>query len=318
MLLTSHTVNAVLWARLENPTQEAPMNITEAIATFETRLRADNRSVHTIKSYLRDVRLFAGWIGEGTEAAAIRPEDLISFAAGDALACQAGGAPRTPSTVNKIKASLRAFFQHLAEIGAIAGNPSTVLKLKNPRPRPAAILNPEEQSRLVESLAADGSRRAHRDRVIVELLLSTGLRLGSLVNLDIEDVDLGERRVLVRLKGGDAAAAFIKADLVPLIGDYLAELAAAGHAAGPLFRSNRNRRISGRQVQCRFKMWLARAGIETGVSVHGLRHGFATRLYRHTKDIRLVQHALGHRFITTTQIYLHVADCDLEAAIDTL
>ena len=294
------------------------MKLDEAIAGFKTRLRADNRSPHTIKSYLRDVRLFAGWTGGDTVVLDITSQHLIDFAASDTLRLQADGAARMPSTMNKIKASLRAFFLHLADIGAVDGNPALVLKLKAPRTRPPLILTAEEQAQFLAALEADESTVAKRDRLFFELLLATGLRLGSAVALDIDDVNLTERRILVGVKGDNVLSIFIKNGLIPLLTDHIARLANQGVTTGPLFVSNRGQRISTREVQYRFKTWLDRAGISKNASVHSTRHTFATRLYRHTKDLRLVQRALGHRYLSTTQVYLHVADSELEAAIEAI
>ena len=293
------------------------MNLDDAIAGFETRLRADNRSPHTIKSYLRDVRLFAGWTGS-IDVRDITPSHLIEFAASDTLRLQADGAPRMPSTMNKIKASLRAFFLHLVDICAVDSNPAMVLKLKAPRPKPPSILNAEERAQFLAVLEADESSVARRDRLFFELLLATGLRLGSAVALDLEDVNLTERRILVGVKGDGILSVFIKNSLAELLADHITDLAAKGITTGPLFLSNRGQRISTREVQYRFKTWLDRAGISKNASVHSTRHTFATRLYRHTKDLRLVQRALGHRFLSTTQVYLHVADTELEAAIEAI
>jgi site-specific recombinase XerD len=248
----------------------------------------------------------------------VTPGVLVEFAAGDALSQQADGRPRTPSTVNKIKASIRVFFQHLAEVNAIPSNPALALKLKHCRTKSPAILTPDEQQRLMETIGEDDTQLGKRDQALIALLLGTGLRLSSVVSLDIEDLLLMEKRIVVRVKGGHVAAVFISSHLAELLIAYLESLKQEGRIGGPLFCSTHRRRISTRQVQFRFHYWVRLAGIEKHLSIHSLRHTFGTRLYRQTKDLRLVQHALGHRFITTTQLYLHVADEDWQAALEAM
>jgi integrase/recombinase XerC len=85
-----------------------------------------------------------------------------------------------------------------------------------------------------------------------------------------------------------------------------------------LFLSNRDRRISTRQVQERMALWLAWAGLSGKITVHGLRHTFATLLYGRTKNLLLVAKALGHARVTTTQVYAHIADAELEEALESL
>ncbi len=144
------------------------------------------------------------------------------------------------------------------------------------------------------------------------LLLGTGIRLGSLVNLNVGDIDLGPGTIRVNGKGNVEQLVFLNSGLKQLLKSYLAPRAGS---EGPLFLSLRARRIGPRQVELRFAYWLVLAGITCRCSVHTLRHTFATRLYEKTKDLRLVQRALGHRRVTTTEIYTQLADADLKQVL---
>ncbi len=152
---------------------------------------------------------------------------------------------------------------------------------------------------------------ARRDHLMFALLLGTGMRLGSLVNLNAGDVDLASGTIRVTGKGNVEQLVFLNGGLRPLLKNHLAR----ADATGPLFLSLRARRIGPRQVELRLRYWLDLAGITCRCSVHTLRHTFATRLYEKTRDLRLVQRALGHRRVTTTEIYTQLTDAYLKCAI---
>ena len=154
--------------------------------------------------------------------------------------------------------------------------------------------------------------RARRDHVIFSVFLGTGIRIAALVGLDSGDVDISTRRMTITGKGGRREPVILSTRIAELLRRHINGLA----SDGPVFRSNRGTRISTRQVQFRLEHWLDAAGIEKAVTVHSLRHTFGARLYAHTKDLRLVQRALHHRQVTTTEIYTRVGDGRLAAAIE--
>jgi len=147
------------------------------------------------------------------------------------------------------------------------------------------------------------------------LMLGTGLRLGSLAALNIEDVDLKAGTLRIRAKGGVEQTVYLNAQL---------RRGLAGHVrgmpdgAGALFRSGHGGRIGTRQIQMRFAHWRERAGLGPGYTVHSLRHTFATRLYQQTKDLHLVREALGHAGVGTTQRYAAIDTQSLRVAVNRL
>ena len=161
---------------------------------------------------------------------------------------------------------------------------------------------------------------ATRDRLIIELFLGTGIRLQELVDLDLDDVDLDAKHLRVRhAKGNVPQLKFLKTDLRSLLRSYLAERRRQGTGeCSALFLSNRETRLSPRQVARRLEHWLEAAGIGKHIGPHALRHTFATHLYSKTGDILVVQRALGHRDLSTTQVYTHLVDGVLEEAIERL
>jgi site-specific recombinase XerD len=157
---------------------------------------------------------------------------------------------------------------------------------------------------------------ADRDALMFMLLLGTGIRLGSLVTLNVEDVDVTQRTLRIKGKNGTEQFVFLSRQLKKLLKFHLKNYPAG--ATDPLFTSMRGRRIGARQVQLRFTYWLENAGITRRYSIHSLRHLFATRIYEKTGDLRLTQRALGHKRITTTEIYAQVADSRLKRAVQSL
>jgi integrase/recombinase XerC len=160
---------------------------------------------------------------------------------------------------------------------------------------------------------------AIRDRVVIELFLGTGIRLQELVDLDIDDVDLDAKHLHVRAKGDVPQVKFLKSKIRSLLRSYLKERRRQGDGeCRALFLSNRGSRLCERQVARRLEHWLKAARIEKQLTPHALRHTFATHLYSRTGDILVVQRALGHRDLSTTQIYTHLVDGVLEDATERL
>lgn len=138
--------------------------------------------------------------------------------------------------------------------------------------------------------------------------------------LDLDDVDLDAKHLRIRrAKGGQPQIKFLNTHLRGILRTYLLWRKKHGGAdCHALFISQRGTRLSPRQVGYRFAHWLQKAGIEKPITPHGLRHTFATRLYSRTGDLLLVQRALGHRQVATTEIYTHLVDGALEEALERL
>jgi len=213
---------------------------------------------------------------------------------------------------------VRSFFAWAEETGLVAENPARSVTLRRLPRTPPVFLTEAEKRRLLKELRDRSSAVARRDRVIVELFLGTGIRLQELVSLDVDDVDLDAKHLRIRAKGDVPQVKFLKSNLRSLLRRYLAERRRQGTADPALFLSNRGSRISARQVANRIKFWLAKAGIDKDIGPHGLRHTFATHLYAATSDLLVVKRALGHRDISTTEIYTHLVDGALEEALERL
>ena len=299
----------------------ADLDLTGATEAFCARLSAEGRSPATIAAYRRDLALVARVAGElapGVVCRAVTAGLLDQvFSAGAVIESERG--PRSAASLHRMKAAVRAFFAWAAEAGEVNDNPARSIRMHRlPRKLPV-FLTTAEKKQLLKELKGRTDFSALRDRAMIEVLLGTGIRLGELAALDMDDIDLDAKHLRVRAKGNVPQVKFIKTDLRTLLRRYLAERRRHGRPEmEALFLSNRDGRLCQRQIANRLSHWLRRAGIEKELTPHGLRHTFATHLYGATNDLLVVQRALGHRDVSTTQIYTHLVDGQLEEALERL
>lgn len=299
----------------------ADLDLTGATEAFCARLSAEGRSLATIAAYRRDLALVARVAGELAPGIVCRvvTAGLLGqvFSAGAVIESERG--PRSAASLHRMKAAVRAFFAWAVEAGVVEDNPARSIRMHRlPRKLPV-FLTTAEKKRLLKELKGRTDFSALRDRAMIEVLLGTGIRLGELAALDMDDIDLDAKHLRVRAKGNVPQVKFIKTDLRTLLRRYLAERRRHGRPQmEALFLSNRDGRLCQRQIANRIAHWLRKAGIEKELTPHGLRHTFATHLYGATNDLLVVQRALGHRDVSTTQIYTHLVDGQLEAALERL
>ncbi len=299
----------------------ADLDLTGATEAFCARLSAEGRSPATIAAYRRDLALVARVAGELAPGIVCREVTVglldQVFSAGAVTESERG--PRSAASLHRMKAAVRAFFAWAVEAGVINDNPARSIRMHRlPRKLPV-FLTTAEKKRLLKELKGRTDFSTLRDRAMIEVLLGTGIRLGELAALDMDDIDLDAKHLRVRAKGNVPQVKFIKTDLRTLLRRYLAERRRHGRPEmEALFLSNRDGRLCQRQIANRLAHWLRKAGIEKELTPHGLRHTFATHLYGATNDLLVVQRALGHRDVSTTQIYTHLVDGQLEEALERL
>ena len=217
-------------------------------------------------------------------------------------------------TQNYYLIALRAFLKYLRKLGIESLSPEKI-ELARVGGRDLDLITADELSRLmkapVEALA--GEKDAHlqrvylRDRAVLELLFSTGLRVSELCALN-RDLDLSRGEFAVRGKGDKVRVVFLSQEAKHAVREYLAARADMEEALFVDGRPNKLHRISPRDVQRHIKAYATRAGITRKVTPHVVRHVFATDLLENGADLRSVQALLGHANIATTQVYTHVTD----------
>jgi site-specific recombinase XerD len=221
----------------------------------------------------------------------------------------------SPASLSRIASTVHSFYRHLARIGETPRDLLAELKPpKKPQRLPKA-LQPDETTRLLESV--DLSTPAGlRDRAVLETLYGAGLRVSELAGLDVESVDLDYGEIRVTGKGAKERIALLGEPALEAIEAYLER----GRAAllgdrprypadgGPLFVNRFGERLSARSVQTLVRRYGLEAGVSLAAHPHLLRHTFATDLLAGGADLRVVQSLLGHESADTTQIYTHVTE----------
>lgn len=287
----------------------------KAIGVLETFLSyllyERKRSEQTVKGYRSDLWEFFDFLKkEGVESfEEVTYNHLRSYIS---LLSQKG--LKKASVARKVS-SIRSFFKWLRREGYIGKNPSASLsspKYRRPLPR---WLTEEETIRLLEA-PRDDDLQGVRDRAILELLYSTGLRVGELLKLRLSDLNLEQRLIRVKGKGGKERLVPFGEKALLALKDYLSIREALGPKEDFVFLNRFGKRLSPRWVQKSLKLYALKGGIFKPVTPHLLRHTFATHLLDQGADLRAIQELLGHSRLSTTQRYTHVTPTRLMEVYD--
>ncbi|MGH8028483.1 MAG: tyrosine recombinase XerC [Arenimonas sp.] len=272
--------------------------LSSSISEFLDHLRVERRaSKHTLDAYGRDLQALAAWMaGDGIATwDALHGDRLRAFIAAEHRRGLSG------KSLQRRLSACRRFFAWLLRHGRLAADPALGLRAPKAARKLPQVLDPDEAARLVE--VPTDVPLGVRDRALLELFYSSGLRLAELCSLRWRDLDLHGGEVRVLGKGN-------KTRIVPVGSHARAALAAWSAETGsvadaPVF-PGRNGPISPRAVQARLRTLAQRQGIWKRVYPHLLRHSFASHVLESSGDLRGVQELLGHADIATTQIYTHL------------
>lgn len=255
----------------------------------------------TIKHYCRDLAEFSEFC-QRNHIALLSDVDIHQVRAFIAQLHRQGKGGRS---LQRVLSSLRSLYNFLIREKALQVNPALGVRApKVPRKLPT-VLDADQMNGLLS--INDEDPLALRDRAILELVYSSGLRLAEVVSLNETDIDFADQTVRVTGKGSKTRVVPIGRYAINALQNWLKprlSLAAVDELA--LFVSRRGQRIAGRSVQQRFRYWANKQGLGTTLHPHMLRHSFASHLLESSGDLRAVQELLGHANISTTQIYTHV------------
>lgn len=213
--------------------------------------------------------------------------------------------------------AIRIFFRFLVSRHGWAQNPAETLALPRPEKHLPETLNPGDVRRLIESVGP-GDPQGLRDRAMLELLYSSGLRVSELCNARLENLDLDSGFIRVIGKGNKTRMVPVGAPAAGAIKRYLDSARPAlvrPKTGAEIFLSIRGKKLTTQRIWQLIKQYAARVGLEINVFPHLLRHSFATHLLGGGADLRIIQELLGHADISTTQIYTHVEKSGLKAVL---
>jgi len=263
-------------------------------------------SPHTLRAYLADVRHFLAMAGAGG-IQRVGASDVRRW-----LRVLDGTVDR--ASIARKLAALRGFFRFLVATGRLAADPTVGVATPKQRTKLPAHLSLDEVDRLLATPGRD-TFAGRRDRAILEVLYSSGLRVSEATGLDWTDVDTDAETVRVLGKGRKERVVPIGRPALRALADYRATCADRGWpvTTGAVFRNARGGRLTTRSVARLVERYVAASGTTTKATPHALRHTFATHLLGGGADLRAIQELLGHASLSTTQRYTHV---DLRRLMD--
>ncbi len=281
---------------------------------FSRHLQVErNVSEHTRNAYMRDLTEFKAFLEEtfsAADRAVLEKIDKIALRRYLALLHK----KNRRSTIARKLAALRTFFRFLVREGVLAANPGELVATPRQEKYLPTTLTVDEAYNLLESMQG-GDRLSLRDRAILEILYSCGLRISELTGLNVSEVDVEQALVRVLGKGGKERIVPVGRHALKALSDYLEE---RGHPADgePLFLNRFGKRLTPRSVQRNLKKHLLLAGLLKDATPHALRHSFATHLLDGGADLRAIQELLGHASLSTTQKYTQVSVDHLTGVYD--
>lgn len=226
----------------------------------------------------------------------------------------------TKSTTARKLATLRSFYKFLIRRGLVSVNPLSTIRTPKQEKRLPKTLDLEQVQKLLDA-PGDGDLLSARDKAMLEVLYSSGIRVSELVELETQDIDLQEGVLRVKGKGRKDRLTPIGSQAIKAIQRYFemrqndSRCQQSTHATR-VFLNKHGEPLSTRSVRRKLDKYLVQAGLDPGISPHTLRHSFATHLLNNGADLRSVQELLGHQSLSTTQIYTHLTTTRMKEAYD--
>lgn len=281
----------------------------EAAAEFLRSLALEkNASDLTVKSYREDLTQAIEFFRTKYEGHKLKPDQITSRHL-RAFTVWLSEQQYARTTIARRIAAVRTWFKFLCRQGAVATNPADGLRPPRQDKKLPHFLSETELDKLLKVPSAD-EPMGLRDRAILELLYSAGLRVSELTGLNLSDLDLDDGIATIRGKGKKERLAFLGSVALKALKTWLGAregvLAERQKRTEAVFLNKNGTRLTSRSVGRLLEKYLAQAGLDPRTSPHTLRHSFATHLLDRGADIRSVQELLGHSSLATTQIYTHV------------
>lgn len=279
------------------------MKSTQEIDQFLSYLAQEKRlSNHTVINYRRDLSRFLTFCQEFelTDWNSIKASNIRQFVA------YLHRQKLASKSIQRYLSAVRSFYRYMLREGLVESNPAQSVQAPKAEKRLPAILDVDQMTALLEHTSSD-SFISSRDRAMMELFYSSGLRLAELASLNIRDIDFGDLLVYVTGKGSKSRVVPVGKQAINAINAWLEMREQQGFfEQQALFLSKQGKRLGVRSIQQRLKFWGKQHGVSDKVHPHRLRHAFASHMLEASGDLRAVQELLGHADLSTTQIYTHV------------
>jgi integrase/recombinase XerC len=278
----------------------------DPVEEFLSHLAVERRmSAHTLDAYRRDLFALREWTvgqsrdpgsGPGQALLALTSEDLRGFVAGEHRR------GLSPKSLQRRLSACRSFYRWLLKLGRIAASPADAIRAPKSVRKLPQVLDVDEAMQLVE--VSTDAPLGVRDRALLELFYSSGLRLSEVCALKWGDLDFAQGLVTVLGKGSKQRVVPVGSHARKALQDLRAE--SGGQQVDFVFPGRGGKQITSRAIQLRMKRLAMQRGVFKRVHPHLLRHSFASHMLESSGDLRGVQELLGHADIATTQIYTHL------------
>ena len=272
-----------------------------------------NVSINTITAYRDDLESFVAFLCDdyftmGRDLVELRRVDHLTIRA---YLAHLARRKLARSSIARHLSALRSFFKYLMRESAVEANPARGVATPKREKHLPSVMQTSDIALLLEQPDLS-TNLGIRDRAWLELLYASGLRIGELVGIDIDDIELRARLVKVRGKGSKERIVPFGSKAEEAVRAYLA-VREGDAEENALFLNYRGARITTRSVRRLFDGYLRDASLRAGISPHTMRHSFATHLLNAGADLRGIQELLGHASLSTTQKYTHLNDWQLIA-----
>jgi integrase/recombinase XerC len=291
--------------------------LKDSIQLYIKSLARENASPHTIRNYERELTEFAEYLKpKDSNPPTVQAIDLLMIREWMTSLYDRG---LNVTSIRRALAAVRSFFRFLQRTGVVERNPAKLVRTpKAPKVLPR-VMTAEHVSNLLDGSQqkAESLERPHpvRDVAILELLYGTGVRVSELVGLNLDDIQFGDRWILVRGKGRKERQVPLGSKAAAAIERYLSERK-PGRGEKAVFLNHRGKRLSDRAVRSIVKLYGSIVLGDSSIHPHSFRHAYATHLLSDGADLRAIQELLGHARLSTTQKYTQVALADLMRVYD--
>ena len=276
--------------------------MNELLESFIKHLTDErNYSEHTVKAYRGDLENFRDFLLK--EEKKIEDTDIATI---NAYVSTLYG-KNSPASVERKISAIRSFFSYLVRKDIVAQNPAKLVRTPKKEKHLPVFLSVDEVFNLVDVKDPEKNPLRVRDRAVLELLYSSGLRVSELAGATLADLSIGEAIIRVRGKGNKERIVPVGSKALSALGEYLDIREELKPVSDRIFLNSRGRGITTRSLARIIKKYGLVSGISKNVSPHVLRHSFATHLLAGGADLRAIQEMLGHASLSTTQRYTHLS-----------